>query len=68
MNTVEAFAAATGQGCHIYHSKDTRGRGGKRRQLTGLVAEVAWAVPVKEANDLGGKVFVIGRNSISFIH
>ncbi|KAJ6597606.1 hypothetical protein DFH09DRAFT_868187, partial [Mycena vulgaris] len=52
----EAFAASTGQGCPIYHSKDTRGRGGKRRQLTGLVAEVAWAVPVKEANDLGGKV------------
>ncbi|KAJ7434456.1 hypothetical protein B0H11DRAFT_2235573 [Mycena galericulata] len=56
MNMAEAFAAATGQGCHIYHSKDTRGRGGKRRQLTGLVAEVAWAIPVKEANDLGGKV------------
>ncbi|KAF7344176.1 ATP-dependent DNA helicase [Mycena venus] len=52
----ETFATATGQGCHIYHGKDTRGRGRKRHQLTGLAAEVAWAVPVKEANDLGGKV------------
>ncbi|KAJ7191907.1 hypothetical protein B0H12DRAFT_968789, partial [Mycena haematopus] len=52
----EAFAAATGQGCHVYHSRDTRGRGGKRQQLTGLAAEAAWALPVKDANDLGGKV------------
>ncbi|KAJ7190789.1 hypothetical protein B0H12DRAFT_958898, partial [Mycena haematopus] len=52
----EAFATATGQGCYIYHSKDTRGRGKKRRQLMGLAAEAAWAVPVKEAKDLGGKV------------
>ncbi|KAJ6530621.1 hypothetical protein B0H19DRAFT_1273619 [Mycena capillaripes] len=57
MNTAEAFAAATGQGCHVYHAKDNRVGGRKRRQLnTGLVAEVAWAVPVKEANDLGRKV------------
>ncbi|KAJ6465352.1 hypothetical protein C8R45DRAFT_424089 [Mycena sanguinolenta] len=52
----EAFATATGQECHVYHSMDTRGRGRKRRQLTGLAAEAAWSVPVKEANDLGGKV------------
>ncbi|KAJ7203934.1 hypothetical protein C8J57DRAFT_966754, partial [Mycena rebaudengoi] len=54
----KAFATATDQECHVYHSKDTRGRGGtrRRRQLTGLAAEVAWAIPVKEANDLGGKV------------
>ncbi|KAJ6476584.1 hypothetical protein DFH09DRAFT_879636, partial [Mycena vulgaris] len=52
----EAFAAATGQDCHAYHSRDTRGGGRKQRQLTGLAAEAAWSVPVKEANDLGGKV------------
>ncbi|KAJ7246084.1 hypothetical protein C8J57DRAFT_1437267 [Mycena rebaudengoi] len=34
---------------------DSWGRGQKRRQLTGLAAEVA---SVKEANDLGGKVLV----------
>ncbi|KAJ6622259.1 hypothetical protein B0H10DRAFT_2214622 [Mycena sp. CBHHK59/15] len=35
--------------------------GGKKRQLSGLAAEVAWSIPVKEANDLGGKVpFVPG--------
>ncbi|KAJ7936504.1 hypothetical protein B0H13DRAFT_2226783 [Mycena leptocephala] len=53
-----AFATATGQDCHIYHSRDTRGRGRKRQQLTGLAAEAAWSVPVKEANDLGGKVLI----------
>ncbi|KAJ7074949.1 hypothetical protein B0H15DRAFT_765529, partial [Mycena belliarum] len=52
----EAFAAATGQVYHVYHSYDTRGRGKRRKQLTGLAAEAAWLVPVKEANDLGGKV------------
>ncbi|KAJ6555379.1 hypothetical protein DFH09DRAFT_856787, partial [Mycena vulgaris] len=52
----EAFATATGQQCHAYHSRDTRGRGRKQRQLTDLAAEAAWSVPVKEANDLGGKV------------
>ncbi|KAJ7825029.1 hypothetical protein B0H14DRAFT_2821490, partial [Mycena olivaceomarginata] len=52
----EAFTTATGQDCHTYHSRDTRGRGRKRKQLTGLAAEAAWSVPVKEANDLGGKV------------
>ncbi|KAJ6459328.1 hypothetical protein C8R45DRAFT_779589, partial [Mycena sanguinolenta] len=52
----KAFANATGQGYHLYHSKDTRGRGRNRYQLTGLAAEAAWAMPVKEANDLGGKV------------
>ena len=56
LNMAEAFATATGQGCHVYHSRDTRGRGGNRQQLAGLAAEAAWAVPVKEANDLGGKV------------
>jgi hypothetical protein len=49
MNTAEAFGAATGQGCHVHHSKDTRGRGRKRRQLT-------------EANGLGGKVFANGSH------
>ncbi|KAJ7156575.1 hypothetical protein C8R43DRAFT_840810, partial [Mycena crocata] len=52
----EAFATATGQKCHFYHSRDTRGRGRKQRQLAGLAVEAAWALPVKEANDLGGKV------------
>ncbi|KAJ7236582.1 hypothetical protein B0H12DRAFT_961325, partial [Mycena haematopus] len=57
----KAFATATGQSCHLYHSKDTRGRGRKQLQLAGVAAEVAWAVPVKEANDLGGKVpYVLG--------
>ncbi|KAJ6505147.1 hypothetical protein C8R45DRAFT_787660, partial [Mycena sanguinolenta] len=57
----EAFATATGQGCNVYHSRDTRGRGRKRQQLAGLAAEAAWAVPVKEANDLGGKVPYVPR-------
>ncbi|KAJ6573556.1 hypothetical protein DFH09DRAFT_870802, partial [Mycena vulgaris] len=52
----EAFATATGQECHVYHSMDTRGWGRKQRQLAGLAAEAAWSLPVKEANDLGGKV------------
>ncbi|KAJ7036466.1 hypothetical protein C8F04DRAFT_930822, partial [Mycena alexandri] len=52
----KVFAAATGQDYHIYYSRDTRGRGRKREQLTGLAAEAAWSVPVKDANDLGGKV------------
>ncbi|KAJ7101721.1 hypothetical protein C8R44DRAFT_543196, partial [Mycena epipterygia] len=57
----EAFAIATGQEYEFYHAKDTRGRGRKKRQLSGLAAEVAWSIPVKEANDLGGKVpFVPG--------
>ncbi|KAJ6605880.1 hypothetical protein B0H10DRAFT_1820159 [Mycena sp. CBHHK59/15] len=51
----EAFAVATGQEYHVYHSRDTRGRCRRRKQLTGLAAEAAWLVPVKEANDLGGK-------------
>jgi hypothetical protein len=55
-NMAEAFATATGQDCHVYHSRDTRGCGRKRQQITGLAAEAAWSVPVKEANDLGGKV------------
>jgi hypothetical protein len=57
-NMAKAFATATGQDCHIYYSRDTRGRGRKRKQLTGVAAEAAWSVPVKEANDLGGKVLV----------
>jgi hypothetical protein len=61
-NMAEAFATATGQDCHNYHSRDTRGRGRKRQQLTGLAAEAAWSVPVKEANELGGKV--AGSSSI----
>ncbi|KAJ7775635.1 hypothetical protein DFH07DRAFT_700662, partial [Mycena maculata] len=57
----EAFASATGQEYQLYHAKDTRGRGRNKRQLSGLAAEVAWSIPVKEANDLGGKVpFVPG--------
>ncbi|KAJ8079938.1 hypothetical protein PM082_016763 [Marasmius tenuissimus] len=51
-----AFASATDQDSYMYYSKDMIGRGGKKRQLTGLAAEVAWSVPVKEANDLGGRV------------
>ncbi|KAJ7441986.1 hypothetical protein FB451DRAFT_981501, partial [Mycena latifolia] len=52
----EAFATATGQEYHVYHLKDTRGRGAKKRRLAGLAAEVAWSIPVKDAKDLGGKV------------
>ncbi|KAJ6487301.1 hypothetical protein DFH09DRAFT_1252834 [Mycena vulgaris] len=55
MNMAEAFAAVTGQGCHLPF-EGYEGTRGKRRQLAGLVAEVAWAIPVKEANDLGGKM------------
>jgi hypothetical protein len=54
-NMTKAFAAATGQEYHLYHSHDTRGRGCNRKQLTGLAAEAAWSVPVKDAKDLGGK-------------
>jgi ATP-dependent DNA helicase PIF1 len=55
-NMAEVFAEVTGQPCNIYHAMDTRGRGSKKAQLAGLVAEVSWAIPVKDANDLGGKV------------
>lgn len=52
----KAFAQATGQDFNIYHAFDTRGRGRNKKKLTGLAAEAAWRVRVKDANDLGGKV------------
>ncbi|KAJ6492011.1 hypothetical protein C8R45DRAFT_786614, partial [Mycena sanguinolenta] len=52
----QAFAKITGQEFHLYYAKDTRGRGSKKYQLTGIAAEIAWSIPVKEANDLGGRV------------
>jgi hypothetical protein len=58
---VGAFAGATGQDCDIYHAKDMKGRGSNKRQLMGLAAEIAWAVPVKKANDLGGRMpYILG--------
>ncbi|KAL0563695.1 hypothetical protein V5O48_018369, partial [Marasmius crinis-equi] len=60
-NMAKAFAAATEQDYHLYYANDTRGCGHKKRQLKGLAAEVAWSVPVKEVNNLGGRVpFVPG--------
>ncbi|KAJ7209878.1 hypothetical protein B0H12DRAFT_964388, partial [Mycena haematopus] len=52
----QAFANVSKQEFHLYHAKDTRGRGSKKHQLTGLAAEIAWSIPVKDANDLGGRV------------
>ncbi|KAJ6512935.1 hypothetical protein C8R45DRAFT_812553 [Mycena sanguinolenta] len=52
----KTFASATGQETNIFHSLDTRGRGKNRKELKGIAAEVAWQVPVKEADDLGGRV------------
>jgi hypothetical protein len=52
----KAFAQATGQEVALYHSIDTRGKGKSRRELRGVAAEAAWSVPVKEAEDLPGKV------------
>jgi hypothetical protein len=55
----DAFAMETGQEYHIYYSRDLKGCGRSKRQLTGLAAEVAWDIPVKEANDLGGHMLYI---------
>jgi hypothetical protein len=52
----KTFAKATGQEIMIFHSVDTRGRGKNRKELKGVAAEAAWRVPVKEADDLGGRV------------
>jgi hypothetical protein len=51
-----ALAEATSQECPLYHSRDMVGRGRARRQLAGRAAEAAWSLPVKKANDLGGRV------------
>nr|GAT48229.1 ATP-dependent DNA helicase [Mycena chlorophos] len=57
----QAFADTTAQESAIYYSVDTRGRGTNKQELKGIAAEAAWRVPVKEANDLGGKMpFVPG--------
>ncbi|KAJ7615520.1 hypothetical protein FB45DRAFT_981599 [Roridomyces roridus] len=52
----KAFAAATNQDAQVFYSCDTRGRGRSRVELKGIAAEAAWSIPVKEAEDLGGKV------------
>nr|GAT47507.1 ATP-dependent DNA helicase [Mycena chlorophos] len=52
----KAFAEATGQEMALYYSSDTRGAGNAKKELRGVAAESAWRVPVKEADDLGGKV------------
>ncbi|KAJ3881168.1 hypothetical protein F5051DRAFT_290444, partial [Lentinula edodes] len=52
----KAFARATGQEFHVYHSTDTRGRGKNKKVIKGVAAEAAWRIPVKDAQDLGGKV------------
>ncbi|KAJ6617854.1 hypothetical protein B0H10DRAFT_2032000 [Mycena sp. CBHHK59/15] len=53
----EAVAPATGQDCHVYHSRGKRGRE-RQHQLTGLGAGAAWLVPLKEASDRRVKTIV----------
>ncbi|KAJ4465425.1 hypothetical protein C8R41DRAFT_714616, partial [Lentinula lateritia] len=55
----KAFAYASGQQFHVYHSTDIRGRGKNQQQITGVAAEAAWRVPVKSAQDLGGRLPLI---------
>ncbi|KAJ3871466.1 hypothetical protein F5051DRAFT_302021, partial [Lentinula edodes] len=52
----KAFARVTGQEFHICHSTDTRGRGKNKKVIKGIAAEAAWKIPVKDAQNLGGKV------------
>ncbi|KAJ3804914.1 hypothetical protein F5876DRAFT_10838, partial [Lentinula aff. lateritia] len=52
----KAFANATGQEFCIYHSTDTRGRGKNKKVIKSIASEAAWRIPVKDAQDLGGKV------------
>ncbi|TRM57987.1 hypothetical protein BD626DRAFT_369257, partial [Schizophyllum amplum] len=51
-----AFADATNQPFALYHALDTRGKGNNRQTLQGMAAEAAWRIPVKQADDLGGRV------------
>ncbi|KAI5827647.1 hypothetical protein K523DRAFT_209259, partial [Schizophyllum commune Tattone D] len=55
----QAFAEATGQEFALYYSFDTRGKGSNKRELKGVAAEAAWRLPVKTAEDLGGRVSYI---------
>ncbi|KAJ3889848.1 hypothetical protein GG344DRAFT_31082, partial [Lentinula edodes] len=52
----KAFAQVTGQEVHLYHSYDTRGKGKNKKNIQGVAAESAWNIPMKKAEDLGGKV------------
>ncbi|TRM56485.1 hypothetical protein BD626DRAFT_356633, partial [Schizophyllum amplum] len=51
-----AFADATNQSFSVYYAVDTRGKGNNRQILQGVAAEAAWRIPVKQADDLGGRV------------
>ncbi|KAF9060169.1 hypothetical protein BDP27DRAFT_1199501, partial [Rhodocollybia butyracea] len=55
----KAFADASGQPFQFFHSTDIRGRGKNQRELKGVAAEAAWRVPVKQAQDLAGKLPLI---------
>ncbi|KIJ44904.1 hypothetical protein M422DRAFT_107304, partial [Sphaerobolus stellatus SS14] len=52
----EAFSKATGQAFHLYHSIDTTGRGRKKKSLQNAAAQAAWMAPVKDAENLSGKL------------
>ncbi|KIJ56711.1 hypothetical protein M422DRAFT_95199, partial [Sphaerobolus stellatus SS14] len=55
----EAFAKATGQQFHLYHSIDTTGRGRKKKVLKNAAAQAAWMAPVKDADNLSGHLPLI---------
>ncbi|KAE9393399.1 hypothetical protein BT96DRAFT_778393, partial [Gymnopus androsaceus JB14] len=55
----KAFAEASDQPFQVFHSTDIRGRGKNQQEIKGVAAEAAWRVPVKKAQDLGGRVPLI---------
>jgi len=52
----EAFAKATHQEYHLYHSVDTKTIKGKLVTLKNAAAEAAWSAPIKVAKDLSGQL------------
>ena len=59
LRCAEAFAKATHQEYHLYHSVDTKTIKGKVVTLKNAAAEAAWSAPVKAAKDLAGRLPLI---------
>ncbi|KAJ7635227.1 hypothetical protein FB45DRAFT_708136, partial [Roridomyces roridus] len=58
----KTFAQTTGQPGETYYSKDMRGRGKKKTELSGIAAEAAWRLPIKDTkkNLPGRAIYVPG--------
>ena len=59
MRSTKAFAEATNQPFHLYHSFDYTSKGRKKKVLRNAAAEAAWAAPIKAAKNLSGKLPLI---------